>query len=93
MIKSLWNGVLGGIFGLVLGVVLYLPACAVGTVGTWMKIVPPGRPGERTDIADAFLWICVVGGAFIGFVTKLVEESKAAQAGARTRIRVGGAPR
>ncbi len=80
MLRSLWNGVLGGIFGLVLGVVLYLPACAVGTVGTLIGIVPPGKPGERTDIADAFLWICVVGGAIIGFVTKLIEESRAAQA-------------
>lgn len=91
--KCLGHGLLGALWGAAIGVVLYLPACAVGTVATWIQIIPPGKPGERTDIADAFFWVCVVGGAIIGFVMKLAEEAKAAQARADTRAATQAAER
>jgi hypothetical protein len=76
--KCIWSGIKGAGLGFLIGIILWLPSCVVGTVATAINLIPPGRPGERWDVANWVLWGCVIVGGVVSFLVEVSEESKAA---------------
>jgi hypothetical protein len=67
--KCIKDGLIGGAGGLALGIVLWVPSCIVGGIAKGTE-----RQGE--NVANGVFWLCLIGGAIIGFLVSLAEEQK-----------------
>lgn len=70
--KCIGKAFLGCAIGLVVGIILFIPSCAVVT---WPWFGPPiGSEKYGITIAQRVLWLSIIVGGMIGFAGSFVEE-------------------
>lgn len=67
--KCIRDGLTAGAVGFAVGIFLWVPSCFVGAI-------VEGTERQGLNVANGVFWLCIIGGAIIGFFVSLAKEEK-----------------